>query len=90
MTIELTNCFKRFAKDGLKTIGINVFMKNLSLLECGWSEQKEIDFSHKGKLFILNNCKKYVFIDYVMIRDEQSNKEYQIYFDYKFVAEEYI
>lgn len=50
--------FKKFAKEGLKTIGVNVFMKNLDLLELGYSDQDKLTFDTKGRLYILNN--KYI------------------------------
>ena len=68
MTNLVKQALKRFAKDGLKSAGITVAMKNMTILECGYGGFGRLDYAGV----------KDITINYVMIEDAKTGKQYQI------------
>ena len=68
MTNLEKQALKRFAKDGLKSAGVKVSMKNMEILESGCGGFGRLDYAGKNE----------IIINYVMIRDNKTGKEYQI------------
>ena len=68
MTNLVKQALKRFAKDGLKSAGIKVSMKNMVLLECSYGGFGRLDYAGKNE----------ITINYVMIKDAKTGKEYQV------------
>lgn len=71
--LEKTEC-KRFAKNGMATIGIKIPMKNIALLEMA-SGYKE------GALHFAGN--KEFYISYVMFEDRKTGRQFQISYSSK-------
>lgn len=68
MTNLEKQALKRFAKDGLNCAGIKIPMKNMMILECGYGGFGRLDYAGKNE----------ITINYVMIEDVKTGKEYQI------------
>lgn len=61
---------KRFAKEGMKKAGLKVNLKDMILLEMG--------FSSTGSLRYVGN--KEMYIDYVMFEDEKTGEKFQVFY----------
>ena len=68
MTNLVKQALKRFAKDGLKSAGIKLSMKNMNILECGYGGFGRLDYAGENE----------ITINYVMVEDVKTGKEYQI------------
>lgn len=68
MTNLEKNALKRFAKDGLKRAGVTVAMKNMIILESSCGGFGRLDYAGKNV----------ITINYVMIEDVKTGKQYQI------------
>ena len=68
MTNLEKQALKRFAKDGLRCAGIKVPMKNMTILESNCGGFGRLDYAGTNE----------IIINYVMIKDVKTGKEYQI------------
>lgn len=75
MTKTLKNEIKRNAQKAMKENGLKVFQKDIILLECGYSHNREYGID------IVN-------VDYVMFEDRKTGKQYQCYYGPKYYNHE--
>ena len=68
MTNLKKQALKRFAKDGLNSAGIKVPMKNMTILESSCGGFGRLDYAGKNV----------ITINYVMIEDVKTGKEYKV------------
>lgn len=71
--VEINEC-KKIAKKALKENGIKTFIKDIVLLECRF---------HYELLYGIN----IMIVDYVMIKDIKTDKEYQCFYGSKYYNE---
>lgn len=75
MTKEVMREIKRQAQRGMRENGLRVYQKDMSLLECGYSEKNVYGISM-------------VAVNYVMFEDAKTGKQWQCYYGAKYYNSE--